>query len=75
MISAAPGARRPPPRSCLLARNAYVFSNRRARLGPIPEKGGTPMALKICWLDDLAKAKDHARQTKKPILLDFFNPQ
>jgi len=33
------------------------------------------MALKICWLNDLAKAKDHARQTKKPILLDFFNPQ
>ena len=33
------------------------------------------MARKIGWLDDLAKAKDHARQTKKPILLDFFNPQ
>ncbi len=33
------------------------------------------MALTIRWLDDLAKAKEHARQTKKPILLDFFNPQ
>lgn len=33
------------------------------------------MALNICWLDDLAKAKANARQTKKPILLDFFNPQ
>jgi hypothetical protein len=33
------------------------------------------MALSICWLDDLAKAKNHALQTKKPILLDFFNPQ
>ena len=33
------------------------------------------MPLKIGWLDDLAKAKEHARQTKKPILLDFFNPQ
>ena len=42
---------------------------------PIPTKEAIPMALNICWLDDLAKAKDHARQTKKPILLDFFNPQ
>jgi hypothetical protein len=33
------------------------------------------MALKISWLDDLAKAQDRARQTKKPVLLDFFNPQ
>jgi hypothetical protein len=33
------------------------------------------MALNICWLDDLAKAKDVAQRTKKPILLDFFNPQ
>jgi hypothetical protein len=33
------------------------------------------MALNICWLDDLAKAKNTARQTKKPVLLDFFNPQ
>ena len=42
---------------------------------PIPSKEAIPMALTIRWLDDLAKAKDHARQTKKPILLDFFNPQ
>ena len=42
---------------------------------PVPKKEEIPMALNICWLDDLAKAKDHARQTKKPILLDFFNPQ
>jgi hypothetical protein len=40
-----------------------------------PTKEAIPMALTICWLDDLAKAKDHARQTKKPVLLDFFNPQ
>lgn len=33
------------------------------------------MALSICWLDDLAKAKEAAKTTKKPILLDFFNPQ
>ena len=46
-----------------------------AELAPIPKKEAIPMALNICWLDDLAKAKDHARQTKKPILLDFFNPQ
>ena len=44
-------------------------------MAPIPNKEAIPMALNICWLDDLAKAKDHARQTKKPILLDFFNPQ
>ena len=42
---------------------------------PIPRKEAILMALTICWLDDLAKAKDHARQTKKPVLLDFFNPQ
>ena len=42
---------------------------------PDPKKEGIPMALNICWLDDLAKANDNARQTKKPILLDFFNPQ
>jgi hypothetical protein len=48
----------------------------RARFGPSPEKKVEIfMALNICWLNDLAKAKDHARQTKKPILLDFFNPQ
>lgn len=46
-----------------------------ADLAPVPQKEEIPMALTICWLDDLAKAKDHARQTKKPILLDFFNPQ
>ena len=33
------------------------------------------MTLNICWLNDLTKAKDSARQTKKPVLLDFFNPQ
>jgi hypothetical protein len=33
------------------------------------------MALNVCWLGDLGKAKDSARQTKKPVLLDFFNPQ
>ena len=53
-----------------------IFSH---NVGPqsalIPTKEAIPMALNICWLDDLAKAKDHARQTKKPVLLDFFNPQ
>ncbi len=33
------------------------------------------MALTICWLHDLGKAQEAARTTKKPILLDFFNPQ
>jgi hypothetical protein len=41
----------------------------------VSTKGGVVMALNICWLDDLAKAKATARQTKKPVLLDFFNPQ
>jgi hypothetical protein len=35
----------------------------------------TIMALDICWLDDLAKAKEAAGQRKKPVLLDFFSPQ
>jgi hypothetical protein len=38
-------------------------------------KGEIIMALTICWLNDLAKAKEAARQTQKPILLDFFSPQ
>ena len=42
---------------------------------PILIKEEVPMALNICWLNDLAKGKDSARQTKKPIFLDFFNPQ
>jgi len=29
----------------------------------------------VCWVDDLAKAKETAKKTNKPILLDFFNPQ
>ena len=29
------------------------------------------MALNICWLHDLTKAKEAARQTKKPVLLNF----
>jgi hypothetical protein len=47
----------------------------QAGLVPLSKKEVIPMALNICWLDDLAKAKDSARQTKKPVLLDFFNPQ
>jgi hypothetical protein len=54
--------------------NDYFLSNGE-KLSFVFCKGGNPMALNICWLDDLAKAKDHARQTKKPVLLDFFNPQ
>jgi hypothetical protein len=52
-----------------------LFPSDGPELAPIPQKEAIPMALTICWLDDLAKAKDHARQTKKPVLLDFFNPQ
>ncbi len=33
------------------------------------------MVMHICWLDDLEKAKETARKTNKPILLDFYNPQ
>ncbi len=33
------------------------------------------MALTICWLNDLDKALAAARQTHKPILLDFYNPK
>ena len=33
------------------------------------------MTLQICWVDDLAKARETAQKTNKPILLDFFNPQ
>jgi hypothetical protein len=33
------------------------------------------MTLAICWLDDLAKAEKTARETNRPILLDFYNPQ
>jgi len=33
------------------------------------------MALEICWLDDLTKAHETARQLNKPIFLDFYNPQ
>lgn len=46
----------------------------RMNINPVPE-GEVIMALNICWLDDLAKAKETARQTKRPVLLDFFNPQ
>jgi hypothetical protein len=52
-----------------------IFSPGGPDLAPFPKTEEIPMALNICWLNDLAKAKDHARQTKKPILLDFFNPQ
>jgi hypothetical protein len=33
------------------------------------------MPLNISWLNDLAKAKEAAKQTNKPVLLDFFNPK
>ncbi len=33
------------------------------------------MALTICWVNDLDKALQTARQVNKPILLDFYNPQ
>jgi hypothetical protein len=58
--------------ACLWTKDDYVLAT----------GGGQPrlerriiMALSICWLNDLAKAKDIARQTKKPVFLDFFNPQ
>lgn len=40
-----------------------------------PGEGEDFMALQVCWLDDLAKAQETARNTNKPILLDFYNPQ
>jgi hypothetical protein len=45
------------------------------QLNATPSGRRTIMALNICWLDDLAKAKEAAWQTKKPVLLDFFSPQ
>ena len=39
-----------------------------------PERGEKLMPMKICWLDDLAKAQETARRTNRPILLDFYNP-
>jgi len=33
------------------------------------------MTMQVCWLDNLAKAQETAKKLKKPILLDFFNPQ
>jgi hypothetical protein len=32
------------------------------------------MAMQVCWVNDLDQAKATAAKTKKPILLDFFNP-
>jgi hypothetical protein len=61
------------PLSCFSGRNAYLLAN--PEITPVLEKGEIAMALTICWLNDLAKAKETARQTKKPVLLDFFNPQ
>jgi hypothetical protein len=33
------------------------------------------MAMQVCWLDNLAKALETSARTKKPVLLDFYNPQ
>ncbi len=33
------------------------------------------MAKEVCWVDDLAKAKETAKKANKPILLDFYNPE
>jgi len=33
------------------------------------------MAKGVCWVDELAKAKETAQKTNKPILLDFYNPE
>jgi hypothetical protein len=32
------------------------------------------MAMQVCWVNDLDKALQTARQVNKPVLLDFFNP-
>jgi hypothetical protein len=32
------------------------------------------MAMQVCWVNDLNRARDTARRTNRPILLDFFNP-
>lgn len=33
------------------------------------------MADKIEWITDFKKAFDEANEKKKPVMLDFFNPQ
>jgi len=38
-------------------------------------KGGTTMTAKIQWYTEMDEALALGRQTGKPILLDFFNPQ
>jgi hypothetical protein len=62
------------PRISLAFDPKMIMFWQRLNINPVP-KGEVIMALNICWLDDLAKAKEVARQTKKPVLLDFFNPQ
>jgi hypothetical protein len=32
------------------------------------------MFMTVCWVNDLDKARETARKTNKPVLLDFFNP-
>jgi hypothetical protein len=33
------------------------------------------MAMTVCWVNNLDKARETARKTNKPVLLDFFNPK
>jgi hypothetical protein len=60
-----------------LADDDYVKKNRQsggAKGAGRAFKGEGKMSVKICWLDELAKAQEVARRTNRPILLDFFNP-
>jgi hypothetical protein len=38
-------------------------------------KGEDLMAMEVCWLSDLDKAKEAAKRANKPILVDFFYSQ
>jgi hypothetical protein len=58
------------------ARMINLGKSRELMLAPrIKEIRREAMTIAICWLDDLAKAEKTARETNRPILLDFYNPQ
>jgi hypothetical protein len=40
-----------------------------------PAERRTSMAMNVCWVSDLDKAREVARKVNKPVLLDFFNPK
>jgi hypothetical protein len=53
-----------------------IFLAKRCGGEPYPstERRGS-MAMHVCWINDLDKARKTARETNKPVLLDFFNPK